>query len=196
MSSWRAIFLAAFVSFVATNVLVRIINPDRLRSTISRANWTCAMGACETGACETDAITSWSQTFNSEPSEEQSLFLRVIISPESRVRVLAGKLVPGLVQGEWIEAPISIENQAGVTSSIRFESEQFLDDRLGESRMRWLRVVFVPDSPLTGASLEHRTLRIWSRDQGVRAAVISVNVGQGTQDLGFRSELVQTFLVR
>ena len=118
------------------------------------------------------------------------------VSPESRVRILEGNLVPGLVQHAWVDAPISIENQAGVTSSIRLESEQFVDDGLGESRIRWLRVEMVPDTPLTGASWEHRKLRIWSRDQGVRAAAISVNVGQGTQDLRFRGELALTFLVR
>jgi len=106
------------------------------------------------------------------------------------------KLDGRLEYDAWVEAPISIENQAGVTSSIRLESEQFVDERLGESRMRWLRIELVPDTPLTGASWEHRKLRIWSRDQGVRAAAISVNVGQGTQDLGFRGELAQTFLVR
>ncbi len=112
------------------------------------------------------------------------------------MRVLAGSLEPELMQGEWIEMPITIENQAGVTSSIRLESKEFVDESFGNSRMRWLRVELRPNSPLTGDSVEYRTLRMWSRDQGVRAAVISVDVGQGTQDLGFRNEILQSFLIK
>ena len=40
-----------------------------------------------------------------------------------------------------------------------------------------------------GLSLEYRIVQIHSRDAGKREARISFNVGQGTQDLGFRSEV-------
>ena len=40
---------------------------------------------------------------------------------------------------------------------------------------------------LSGLSLEYRIIQIASRDAGKREARISFNVGQGTQDLGFRS---------
>jgi len=191
MNNWKAIAFAVLISFVASSLLLRMKTTDRTGTSLPTA-----ISIFEDGTCEAETSISFSHSSVREHPEDQSLFLRVIISPESRVRVLEGNLVPGLVQHAWVDAPISIENQAGVTSSIRLESEQFVDDRLSESRMRWLRIELVPDTPLTGNSWEHRKLRIWSRDQGVRAAAISVNVGQGTQDLGFRSELAQTFLVR
>jgi len=191
MNNWKAIAFAVLISFVASSLLLRLKTTDRTGTSIPTA-----ISIFEDETCTAEASISLSHASIREQPEDQSVFLRVIISPESRVRVLEGNLVPGLVQHAWVDAPISIENQAGVTSSIRLESEQFVDDRLSESRMRWLRIELVPDTPLTGNSWEHRKLRIWSRDQGVRAAAISVNVGQGTQDLGFRSELAQTFLVR
>ena len=43
--------------------------------------------------------------------------------------------------------------------------------------------------PLSGLGLEYRIVQIHSRDAGKREAKISFNVGQGTQDLGFRSEV-------
>ena len=42
---------------------------------------------------------------------------------------------------------------------------------------------------LSGLALEYRLLQIYSRDAGQREAKISFNVGQGTQDLGFRSDV-------
>ena len=191
MNNWKAIALAALISFGATRLILIVRTTDRIDTSIPMA-----ISTFEDGTCTAEASISLSHSSIGEQSLDQPVFLSVIISPESRVRVLEGNLVPGLIQHAWVDAPIAIENQAGVTSSIRLESEQFLDDGLGESRMRWLRVELVPDTPLTGASREHRKLRIWSRDQGVRAAAIRVNIGQGTQDLGFRGELAQTFLVR
>jgi hypothetical protein len=41
---------------------------------------------------------------------------------------------------------------------------------------------------LSGLKLEYRILQLYSRDAGKREAKIAFNVGQGTQDLGFRNE--------
>ena len=191
MNNWKTIALAALISFVATRLFQIVMATDR--TVISTPMAITTFGG---GTCTGETSISLPHSSIDEQPLEQAVFLRVFISPESRVRVLEGNVVPGLVQHAWVDAPIAIENQAGVTSSIRWESEQFVDDRLGESRMRWLRVELVPDTPLTGAYWEHRAIRIWSRDQGVRAAAIRVNVGQGTQDLGFRGELAQTFLIK
>ena len=42
---------------------------------------------------------------------------------------------------------------------------------------------------LSGLALEYRIIQLYSRDAGKREAKISFNVGQGTQDLGFRSDV-------
>ena len=56
---------------------------------------------------------------------------------------------------------------------------------------RWADVSMFNDRPLmrslSGLSLEYRIVQIYSRDAGKREARISFNVGQGTQDLGFRA---------
>ncbi len=46
---------------------------------------------------------------------------------------------------------------------------------------------------LSGLPLEYRIIQIYSRDAGRREATFSFNVGQGTQDIGFRNELDTLF---
>jgi hypothetical protein len=58
---------------------------------------------------------------------------------------------------------------------------------------RWLDVLMFNDQPLNrtlnGLELEYRIVQLFSRDAGKREAKMSFNVGQGTQDLGFRNEV-------
>src|SRR5438876_5791105 len=42
---------------------------------------------------------------------------------------------------------------------------------------------------LSGLKLEYPIVQLYSRDAGKREAKIAFNVGQGTQDLGFRNEV-------
>lgn len=64
-------------------------------------------------------------------------------------------------------------------------------------RDRWMDVELYDKNPmseqLSGIPVEYRLLEIYSRDQGQRSAKISFNVGQGTQDIGFRNETVVYF---
>ena len=46
---------------------------------------------------------------------------------------------------------------------------------------------------LSGVKLEYRIVLIYSRDAGKRAAVFSFDVGQGSQDIGFRNDVIVTF---
>ncbi len=46
---------------------------------------------------------------------------------------------------------------------------------------------------LSGLALEYRILEIYSRDQGQRSAKLGFSVGQGTQDVGFRNEMLVLF---
>ena len=41
---------------------------------------------------------------------------------------------------------------------------------------------------LSGLNVEYRIIQLYSRDAGKREASFSFDTGQGTQDLGFRSE--------
>jgi hypothetical protein len=46
---------------------------------------------------------------------------------------------------------------------------------------------------LSGLELEYRIVQIYCRDKGKREATIGFDVGQGTQDLGFRNEIAVLF---
>src|ERR1700676_2163376 len=107
----------------------------------------------------------------------------VDINAESRVKVQAGSAKPELVEAGTRIFLVKVINKAGVTAS--------------DTRDRWMGLdLYVKDpmSPrLSGLPLEYRILQIYSSDQGQRSAAISFNVGQGTQDIGFRNEIVVVF---
>jgi hypothetical protein len=42
---------------------------------------------------------------------------------------------------------------------------------------------------LSGLDLEYRIVRLYSHEAGLREASLAFDVGQGTQDLGFRNEV-------
>lgn len=123
------------------------------------------------------------------------ILITVTISPESRVKAAAEEIPMELVQGTWKDYSIEIENAAGITAPLVIESEQLLADAQDSSRDRWLQIELQPDRPLSGQHTEIRTLRIKSRDSGIRTAILNFNAGQGTQDLGFRSDVLVTFKV-
>jgi hypothetical protein len=49
---------------------------------------------------------------------------------------------------------------------------------------------------LSGLAVEYQIITIYSRDPGQRSAIISFNVGQGTQDIGFRNDMTVLFTAR
>jgi hypothetical protein len=49
---------------------------------------------------------------------------------------------------------------------------------------------------LSGLAVEYQIVTIYSRDRGQRSAIISFNVGQGTQDIGFRNDMTVLFTAR
>ena len=119
--------------------------------------------------------------------------LAISISPESRVKASAGNAIPQLKKEVWIEFPIEIENAARMTAPLFIESEQAMESDDDTARDRWLKIELKPAGQLTGDLHEKRIVRLWSRDHGKRAAILHVNAGQGTQDLGFRSDVLITF---
>ena len=122
--------------------------------------------------------------------------ITINISPESRVKAAAEDIAMELQQGDWKNFLIDIENAAGITAPLKIESEQFMQNADDTSRDRWLQIELTPDGALTGKRDEHRILRIKSRDSGIRTAIFNFNAGQGTQDLGFRSDVLINFKVK
>ncbi|HEY3137926.1 MAG TPA: CehA/McbA family metallohydrolase [Blastocatellia bacterium] len=134
------------------------------------------------------------------------------INPESRVKVAQGPAKAELVEHGWRSFLVKVRNEAGVTARLRVESLNAMPvhgrsnanpgspqghnpkSTISQSdvRNRWLDIQMFDKPPfkpqLTGLELEYRIVSLYSRDAGRREAKVSFNVGQGTQDIGFRNE--------
>ncbi len=135
----------------------------------------------------------------------------VDINAESRVKVQPGPAKPELVEAGARIFLVKVINKAGVTAPLVAESPNALPIFVqsdsspeppkkistADTRDRWMGLDLYDKDPmsprLSGLPLEYRILQIYSRDQGQRSAAISFNVGQGTQDIGFRNEMVVVF---
>ena len=140
---------------------------------------------------------------------------QVNVNAESRVSVTEGPVAKRLVQQGWRTFLVKVHNEAGITPQLTVTSPQSAPVyELGrgprqrpqtesdlvtaaESARRFLDVATFVKQPmkprLSGLLVEYRILQLYSRDVGRREATLEFNVGQGTQDLGFRSELPVLF---
>lgn len=137
----------------------------------------------------------------------------VSINPESRVKAAEGEVAKKLVQHGWRVFLVKVANEAGVTAPLRVSSpnaEKLHKPSSGrpdppqsispqDFSERWLDVDLVKSQPLnkelSGLPLEYRLIELYSRDVGQREAKLMFDVGQGTQDLGFRNELNVLFQI-
>lgn len=135
----------------------------------------------------------------------------VNINPESRVKVVAGQAPRELVQQGWRVFLIKVHNEAGVTAPLQVASPNAApvyarssNKPKAEAKIkpvevedRWMDVASYADRPLeptlSGLKLEYRIVQVFSRDAGKREGKFAFDVGQGTQDLGFRNELSVLF---
>lgn len=124
----------------------------------------------------------------------------VHINPESRVKVEPGPAARKLMEQGWSQFLVKVHNEAGVTTPLRGTSPQALsmfNSPKEQLEDRWMELRMFDDRPLqktlAGIRLEYRIVQIYSRDAGKRAAVVSFDVGQGSQDLGFRNDVTLTF---
>jgi len=131
----------------------------------------------------------------------------VNINPESRVKSAQGEAKADLAQHGWRVFLVKVQNEAGVTAELVATSPNAaplykrstnspspkVTVPLSEVPQRWMGLRMFGDRPMTktlsGLALEYRLIQLYSRDAGRREAKISFNVGQGTQDLGFRSDV-------
>jgi hypothetical protein len=144
--------------------------------------------------------------------------LEVDINPESRVHVVAGRARPELMEQGWRTFLVKVRNAAGVTAPLRVSSPSALpvfsrgskgfsiDSRPAQTvtardvQDRWLDLASFDKPPMTpalsGLEVEYRILQLYSREAGKREASIAVDVGQGSQDIGFRNSAPLLFTVR
>ncbi len=116
--------------------------------------------------------------------------VQVNINPEMRVKVNPGRAPAQLVAGEWQFFLARIENESGTTAPLQIKVVP--PAHVPDSGV-WLEAEVVPTgnvpATLSGAPLEYRLIKLRSRETGQREARLSLHVGQGTQDLGFRNEV-------
>ena len=131
----------------------------------------------------------------------------VNINPESRVKVKEGPANKELMQQGWRIFLVKVHNEAGVTAPLAADSKNAAplykrstgspepQAAIPQSDIpnRFLEIDVFSKPPLraglSGLELEYRIIQLYSRDAGKREAIVSFNVGQGTQDIGFRSEV-------
>ena len=136
----------------------------------------------------------------------------VTINPEMRVKVAPGLAKAELVEQGWRSFFIKVINESGTTAPLNVFSAQAQSAYSGgamqnasDKRLRgrdntkpidakdvWLDLQTFDAPPLlpalSGLRLEYRIVSLYSRDAGRREATFAFDIGQGTQDLGFRGE--------
>jgi hypothetical protein len=123
----------------------------------------------------------------------------VSINPESRVKAARGPASAELRRGRERVVLVKVVNEAGSTPALKVTGPQLRsggDAGLGQ----WLEARVLTDPPLgktlTGGRLEYLPLVLVAHEAGKREATLKFDVGQGTQDLGFRAEVPVLFTVR
>jgi hypothetical protein len=131
------------------------------------------------------------------------------INAESRVKVHPGSAQPVLKQEGWATFLLKVHNQANVTAVLEAESpnaEPVFHRSTGAPRMaeenrltpgqldnRFLEISINRNPPLrpnlSGLELEYAVIHLYTREKGKREAQLGFNVGQGTQDIGFRNTI-------
>ena len=138
---------------------------------------------------------------------DRNVLATVHISPESRVKVEPGAAPPELVQNGTRLFLIKVINEARLTAPLAIQSpnsgrvyrtasnspEPRMDLTMVEVRDRWVDLSIYDKPPmrnrLSGLGVEYVILQVYSRDAGQRSAQIGFNVGQGSQDIGFRNDI-------
>jgi len=137
--------------------------------------------------------------------------LTVNINPESRVKVEQGAAQPELIEAGARLFLVKVVNNGHVTAQLNVESPNSgnvwvrsngdpapaIKLSPGDAADRWADISLYQQPPmrrrLSGLALEYCILAIQSRDAGQRAAKIAFNVGQGSQDIGFRNDVSIVF---
>lgn len=133
------------------------------------------------------------------------------VNPESRVKVIEGPVTKQLIENGWQTFLVKIHNEAGINPPLNVSSPQarpqFIQSDFSadpelkitpaDVKDRWLSVAMANRPPmkktLSGLAVEYQVVQLYSRDAGKREATLQFDIGQGTQDLGFRNEVAILF---
>src|SRR5258706_13021202 len=139
------------------------------------------------------------------------VLLTTEINPESRVKVEQSLARPELLEAGTRLFLVKVLNHAHVTAELNVESPNSgnvyvrstgnpappMQLAVREATERWASISLFQRPPmrkrLNALALEYAILEVYSRDAGQRSAQISLNVGQGSQDIGFRNDVLIIF---
>ena len=143
---------------------------------------------------------------------DRHVLVQVTLNPEARVKATRGPAVARLQQAGYTPVVIKVINESTVKKPLNISSPQagpVYSDPGRQSRdpkadpnvvRRFLQVEMFRSPPMTaqlsGLAVEYVIALIYSRDAGLREATLAFDVGQGTQDLGFRGEVPILFEIR
>ena len=119
---------------------------------------------------------------------EALVVLRVDVSPESRVKLAAVNPLPELVVDRTYRLLLEVHNHARIRAPLRIAAT---DRSVNRPRPALFCAVGLVDgmasSFLSGAEREWKIVEIRLLEAGRREVHLEADVGQGTQDLGFRA---------
>lgn len=146
-----------------------------------------------------------------ESLDKKVLFV-VNINPEARVKVARGPAGATIQQAGFVPVLVKVINDSTVKKTLRIASPQSgprYSDPFKQGRQpgadpkiaeRFLQVEMFQSPPMTqdlsGLKVEYAIALIYSTEAGKREATIGFDIGQGNQDLGFRSEVAVLFDVK
>ncbi len=124
---------------------------------------------------------------------DEMVFLRVGINPEGRVRLSRGAAAAELVMDRPALFLIKIENLSGGQQRLTPRGSFAADDAnpftLGLKKAEAL------GADLVGLPIEYRLLEVSASKAGRAELTIAFQAGQGSEDLGFRSDVPVLFKV-
>ena len=142
---------------------------------------------------------------------DQHCIAAVNINAESRVKVAPGPAKPELVEKGWTVFLVKVHNEARINPKLKASSPNAAPMVIRSSGSpdpklrvtpeqvpdRWLDISTFDSQPMTqtlsGLEVEYRIVQLYSRDAGRREAKLAFDVGQGTQDIGFRNSVAVLF---
>jgi hypothetical protein len=159
---------------------------------------------------ETEALQAAARARDARKLQElldPHVLVAVTINPESRVKAARGPAPATLQQGGYTPVIIKVQNDSTVTKPLRLTCPQagpiFAGGGAGNvkpDKERFLDVELFTKQPMTahlsGLKAEYVLALLHSSEAGKREATLGFDVGQGSQDLGFRGEVAILFNVR
>jgi hypothetical protein len=140
------------------------------------------------------------------------VLVQVSLNPESRVKAARGPAAATLQQHGYTPVLLKIVNESTVKSALNVHCPQAgpvysgaglqkADPKADKSIVeRFLQVELYTAQPMTsklsGLKVEYAIVLISSSEAGKREGTLAFDVGQGTQDLGFRGEVPVLFEIK